>query len=291
MLTVFANTQTRSETKKDSKVGFFSLSGELRNEIYHLAFLEVNYSIKIEGKSVASLIEQEPVEDHTNDLTTITKSTKETDKPQSPLALLATCKQISAEASGIAYSKMSLSLEKLPSFGPGPSNSLEKAQHVRSLLEKFTKVFPMEKIEHVRHLILHDGPLLDQLIDHDTFMRVDEYLKNRRLRLDLAVQLSGGPLRDAFKFVTKITVVVENDQRRRSCDRLDGRAPWLSLFVHESRLLVLLETFASLKTVVVRRSECQQTVKIVGQLDRADEWLCWYWKTDGRRAKWLRNGL
>lgn len=78
----------------------------------------------------------------------------------SNLALLLTCKQINKEASPIAYSKMSMTITKLPSL-----SSIKRAWNATSeMCRRFSNGFSGDKLKYVKTLVLPDAVDILQLL-------------------------------------------------------------------------------------------------------------------------------
>jgi hypothetical protein len=195
------------------------------------------------------------------------------DNTASQLSVLLTCKQISLEASGMAYSKMSMSMNKadIPMLEHCAEKDAEAAGRTETILERFANTFDTHKSSLITSLVLPDIAALLSLTVHDSLM----YASN--LRSDFVQQnvsctarcgTYGGAFGGAVHIAShniQIVIIQEGDNSMdKRYARLRAGASWLSLAIQPRSMRIVLCSISGLQQIVVRRkSGGQQVSKVI----------------------------
>lgn len=250
-----------------------SLPPELRNKIYDyvLADVQDNVCIDLEGKDnivhkvVAKKTRSVPTEDKT-----------------SRLSLFLTCRQINTEASLIAFSKMSMSLDtvfpnpadfdedgveviresglRLGMIMVGVVNSFSDAKLAAiSVME-----FPNTRI--LVHLLTFDSPVLeiDPLTDSPCTAKCASLAQHQE-----------GMIHHMLHNVKRIILNQENERFNDHYKALTKGASWLSVTMQHYQVEAVLSIFSNLEEIVVRREGCgEQVSKVIdGKIYAAESGL------------------
>jgi hypothetical protein len=247
---------------------FFKLSPELRNLIYEyvLADVQDNICIKLEcGNDQAHK-------------SRITKSRSVSrDDNASQLSMLLACKQINSEASGIAYSKMSISMSSISALaeGRGGHKAEGLAQiipRVKSVFENFTETFDPANSSLIKTLVLRDSGDLDCMTDLEAFLsrfysslrvssptgsctvRCNSFFRHRVL------------LHTTFHHIQRV-IIQEDESIERTMyaySKLTDGASWLSVSLYPSQVDSVLHILPSVQQIVVCRNSSEQVSEVVG---------------------------
>jgi hypothetical protein len=195
------------------------------------------------------------------------------DNTASQLSVLLTCKRISLEASGMAYSKMSMSMNKadIPMLEHCAEKDAEAAGRTETILERFANTFDTHKSSLITSLVLPDIAALLSLTVHDSLM----YASN--LRSDFVQQnvsctarcgTYGGAFGGAVHIAShniQIVIIQEGDNSMdKRYARLRAGASWLSVAIQPRSMRIVLCSIPGLQQIVVRRkSGGQQVSKVI----------------------------
>jgi hypothetical protein len=184
----------------------------------------------------------------------------------SRLGLLLAYKQINNEASGIAYSKMSMSLETVSSNleeyqRRGVEVLMEHAQRLRRIVETFTQTFgqnlafiPVMRLPGTN--VLHDlassnSPLMDMQRSTDFCTAKCASLSHWQ-----------GMVHILFHNIRRITLDGEDRDLECLYKSLTKGAFWLCITMQPDNVEDVLSVFSNLEEIVVRR-ECGEQVNKV----------------------------
>lgn len=236
-----------------------SLPAELRNSIYDYVFADVqdNVCLDLEGgyNMVHKVVDKKPRSVHNEDNT-------------SRLSLLLTCRQINTEASGIAYSKMSMSLDTV---FPNPCDFRTRAQE--ALLEGGSRLsmimatitstflgtnlaaipvmgFPSTEV--LVHLLTFNSPTMDSQTS-TAFCTAK----------CLSLSWYHGLIHNLFHTVKRIVLDGEDQEMDRLYLALTEGASWLSVTMEPYEASDVLKVFSNLEEIVVRRECGEQVTKVV----------------------------
>lgn len=261
-----------SRTFNQSDSCFFGLPPELRNLIYEYAFSEVEdqVAIKLDGGYNA---EHAILRQKTTKRRVILED--EEDEP-SQLALLLTCKQINAEASAIAFSKMrflATRLTRIPYSSPVVS-----LLFVEEWLADLQDTFGVNKLKLVKRLVLANETLLYNLPGlsrcKGNFV-VDEY--------GFTAYPSCGATSTALQTLSHIEEIILHMDDAPHAPELVAGASWVSLALQPRDEQWLLAIMPLLKKIVARGQAGEQTSVIMdGHIVAAESGMrlggCGDWK-------------
>jgi hypothetical protein len=244
--------------------GFFKLSPELRNSIYEyvLADVQGNVCIKLgRGDNQAHKTQ-----------TTTPENSVPRDNTASQLNVLLTCKQINHEASGIAYSKMSMSMNKadIPTLEHRAEKDAQAAKRTETILERFANTFDTHKSSLITSLVLPDIAALLSLTVHDSLMSASN------LRSDFVQQNVSctarcgthggefaGAVHTAFHNIQTVIIQEGDNSLEKGYASLRAGASWLSVAIQPRSMRIVLCSLPGLQQIVVRRRSGEQQVSKV----------------------------
>lgn len=242
---------TRSASAKGTNItgqGFFSLPSELRNVIYEHVLADAEH-MRID-------LESGPNKKHKVQVIGAEDAPKNNDSV-SPLNILLACKQINNEATGIAYSKMSLSLlsvwpdfERVLKHEPRGST-----QRFDNILKTLTTIFRATTLSHVTSMDFPDADALITVQLHTSMapgntMQPSESCTHK---CDL-LSRHKGLVHCSFHKIRRLTLFV-NHHTEKGYRSLKQGASWLSPLMDHAELASVLGVFSNLEEVVVHR-EC-----------------------------------
>jgi hypothetical protein len=248
---------TNTSGKGSSRL--LTLPSELRNAIYEyvLADVQDNVCIDLVGgdNKVHKVKAKEP--------RTVSKEER-----TSRLSLLLTCRQINDEASGIAYSKMSMSLDTVfatpEDFNTRANEAFkEGGERLGNIMHHFTKTFLGQNLACIPHM---QFPSTEVLIHLTTFnspaMDVQRYTD---FCTDKCASLSRwqGVVHNLFHKVRRITITGEDRSMERLYRSLTKGASWLSITMQPHEVREVLGVFSNLEEIVVRRQCGEQVSKVI----------------------------
>lgn len=241
-----------------SQSRLLSLPAELRNMIYDFALADVqdNVCIDLEGgyNRVHKVVDKKPGSVPTDDNT-------------SRLSLLLTCRQINNEASGIAYSKMRMSLDTV---FPNPRDFStddvleEGASRLSMITASLTSTFPARNLAAISvmefpstqillHLLTFDSPLMEAHHQHPTACTAK----------CASLAQHQGLVHILFHNVKRIVLDGEDGCFRTLYEALTKGASWASVTVQRYDVESILSVFSNLEEIVVRRGEAGEQVSKV----------------------------
>lgn len=233
--------------------GLFRLSPELRNAVYEdvLADVEDNVCIRIEGGANANHKKRR--------LKTIKRRVLPEDDEESRLSLLLTFKQVYSEASSIAYSRMSMSLEDNDKLLQG--DILLAGQHLANLMGGLQAVFGKEKLQLIWNFNVNIW-LFFKFITFDSSLNRERDKPLPMLENDWK---RTGPLFDAFHKVRRLTIRLDMDcPMAWLINRLPEGESWLTVMVVPGvATTMLLKTFSELREFVVHHPSAEQISKVI----------------------------
>jgi len=235
-----------------------TIPAELRNSIYEyvLADVQDNVFIDLEGgpnkiHKVSGKNRSVPNDDNT-----------------SRLDLLLTCKQINTEATGIAFSKMSMSIDTV---FPEPSDLVDRCEatvtegheRMNAILTNLIIVFMCANLAHVQamhfprtevltHLVSFNCPFQD--VQHSTATCTDKCA---------SLSYFQGMVHELFHNVKCITIDVEDGELEQLYRSLNKGASWLSVTMQPCEVREVLGVFSNLEEIVVRRDCGEQISKVI----------------------------
>lgn len=225
--------------------GFFSLPSELRNAIYEDVLEDM------EDNNLCVHLGGGPNE-------------KSAPEGPSPLSMLLTCKQISNEATQMAFSKVSLSLTDL--WPPIVGNRNDVYAEYRARLESVIWTLGNElRPTTLAQITSMEFPNSRSLLELPT--SVTEHFSRSRPSESCTPkcdQLSHhrGPIHRAFHNIRRITISVDNYQEY-SYRMLREGASWVSPLMLEPMAESVFDVFSNLEEIVVRRKCGVQTSVVV----------------------------
>ena len=234
------------------------LPGEIRNSIYEFVFADVqdNVCIDLEGglnksHKVSGKNRSVPNDDNT-----------------SRLSLLLACKQINTEASGIAFSKMSMSIDTVfvkPSDFLTRCNAAltEGSERMNAILSNFLIVFSAANLACVPAM---EFPRTEVLLHLASFN--SPYMDVQRSTASCTAKCASrsyfqGLVHELFHKVKRITIDAKDGELDRLYRLLNEGAPWLSVTMQPCEAKEILTAFSSLEEIVVRRDCGEQICKVI----------------------------
>ncbi|KAM0708675.1 hypothetical protein Q7P35_005327 [Cladosporium inversicolor] len=227
-----------------------SLPPELRNKIYDYALAGVQDDLCIDLEGRENKVHKEGD----------TKSRSiPTDDNTSRLSLLLTCRQINAEASGIAYSKMSMSFDTA-------FNTSDVTTHtaVTMIMDNFMQVFPVSKLGYITTMHVANPQVLMQMATLNRSM----FDAERPTCSAKCASLSQyhGTTHDLFHKVKSI--IIDGEEEGDGAlgplyELLPEGASWLTVTWGPEFVGYVLSVFSNLDKIVVRRECGEQVSKVV----------------------------
>lgn len=256
-----------------------TLPAELRNPIYEHVFADVqdNVCIDLEGglnkiHKVSGKNRSVPIDDNT-----------------SRLSLLLTCKQINTEATGIAFSKMSMSIDTV---FPKPSDLIDRCEdtlaegheRLNTILTNLITVFMGANLAHVQAMHFPRTEVLLHLVSFNTpFLDVQHTTASCTAKC-ASLSYFQGLVHELFHNVKRITIDVDDGKLTQLYRHLNKGASWLSVTMQPCEVREVLGVFSNLEEIVVRRDCGEQISKVIdGKIYAAEsgmpmlgsnDWLC-----------------
>lgn len=257
-----------------------TLPAELRNSIYEyvLADVQDNVCIDLEGgpnkiHKVSGKNRSVPNADNT-----------------SRLDLLLTCKQINTEATGIAFSKMSMSIDTI---FPKPSDLIDRCEatltegheRLNAILTNLIIVFMSANLEHVQAMQFPRTEVLHHLVSFNTpFLDVQHSTASCTAKC-ASLSYFQGIVHELFHNIKRITIDVEDRKLTQLYKHLNKGASWLSVTMQPCEAKEVLSVFSNLEEIVVRRSCGEQVSKVIdGKIYAAESGMPMLGSDD-----WLNN--
>ena len=252
-------TSLTSNTAGQGSSRLLTLPSELRNSIYEyvLADVQDNVRIDLEGgdNKVHKVKAKEP-------------GTVSKEESPSRLGLLLTCRQINDEASGIAYSKMSMSLDTVfptpEDFNtPGNEAFKEGGKRLSTIVDNFTKTFLGQNLACIPHMQFPSTEVLLHLTTFNSpamdFQRSTDFCTAKCASLSRWQ----GVVHNLFHKVRRITIDGEDRSMERLYGSLTKGASWLSITMQPHEVRDVLGVFPNLEEIVVRRECGEQVSKVI----------------------------
>ncbi|GAB7326743.1 hypothetical protein MBLNU13_g10691t1 [Cladosporium sp. NU13] len=257
-----------------------TLPGEIRNSIYELVLAEVQDSICID------------LEGGHNKIHKVSGKNRSvpSDDNTSRLSLLLTCKQVNTEATGIAFSKMSMSMDTV---FPKPSDLLtrcdatltEGSERLNAIMANFLKVFTCANLACIQAMHFPRTEVLLHLVSFNSPF-IDVQHSNASCTAKCAsLSYFQGLVHELFHNVKRIIINVEDRQLDQLYRHLTKGASWLSVTMQPGEAKEVLGVFSNLEEIVVRRSCGEQVSKVIdGKIYAAESGMEMLGSDD-----WLRN--
>lgn len=246
--------------------GFFDLPSELRNAVYEY--------ILADAKDMRIRLESGANKKHRVQVTGQEAAPKNdgvlTKDKHSPLSILLTCKQINDEASVMAYSKMSLSLDTV-FIRTGPPEDIDQhfadtrisKDRLKDILRTLHKSFRATNLSHVTSMEFLDHKVLRELAIITLYTEISHDRGPDMNCNHMCDQLGTwrGIVHKRFHKVRRITVHAKGVGAHHCiAHKLKEGASWLSALMQPREANSMMAAFCNLEQIVVRR-QCglQQT--------------------------------
>lgn len=240
--------------KRTNKKGFFRLPAELRNTIYEYVLTEVQDNMCIDLENGLNQKYRPRVRQQKRDA--------------SPLSMLLTCRKINREASPMAYSKMSMSLDAIhPDRDAVLSHwdieaYLKNRRRLKSILATFANTFRADIRSYVTTMRLPNLLVLYEIVRCNcTALSSREFSKRCSAKCDLTGS-HRGLVHNVFHHIRRI--IVEDLSVNGYYRNLVEGASWLSIFMTvPAQVEEVFRTFSNLEEIVVRRGHAEQVSHVV----------------------------
>ena len=254
------STSRSTNTADQSSCRLLSLPSELRNSIYEYVLAEVQDNVCIDLEGGANKLHK---------VTPKRPQREIKDENTSHLNLLLTCRQINTEASGIAYSKMSMSLDTAfaapEDFHTRSTEAFaEGGERLSSIMHSFTKTFLGQNIAVVPVMKFPSvGTLLNLTIFNSPLLDKQCSTTNCTVKCTWLSQWQG-LVHNVFHNVTSLDIDGEDGCMGQLYRSLTSGASWLSITMQPHEVQDVLSIFSNLEEIVVRRECGEQVNKVVG---------------------------
>jgi len=236
-----------------------TLPAELRNSIYEYVFADVQGNVCIDleradKKKTRKVSSKKP------------KSTPNPDET-SRLSLLLTCRKINTEASGIAFSKMSMSIDNVFPVTQytdirGKVSLADGGERLAMILGKVTKTFLGGNLGAVPAMVFPSTEIVFELVKCNNHM-MDIQRPTDFCTANCALYSHyQGVVHTLFHNVRRIVVGGE-EFFGGYYEYLSEGASWLSITMEPRDLKGVLNVFSNLEEIVVRRECGEQVSKVV----------------------------
>jgi hypothetical protein len=237
-----------------------TLPAELRNSIYEYVFADVQDNVCIDLERADNKKETRKVRG---------KKPKSTSNPDetSRLGLLLTCRKINTEASGIAFSKMSMSIDNVFPVTQytdirGKVSLDDRGERLASILGKVTKTFLGGNLGAIPTMVFPSTEILFELVkcnNHTMDIQRPTDFCTAKCALYSHYQ---GVVHNLFHNVRRIVVGGE-EAFGGYYEYLSKGASWLSITMEPRDLKGVLNVFSNLEEIVVRRECGEQVSKVI----------------------------
>lgn len=259
-----------------------SLPAELRNSIYEYALADVqdNVCLDLEGgvNMIHRVVDKKPRSVPTEDRT-------------SRLSLLLTCRQINTEASGIAFSKMRMSLDTVfpkPSdfHTRGDEALMEGSSRLSMIMASVTSSFQGTNLAAIPVMEFPSAQVLSHLTTFNSpgmdLQRANNFQGVCTAKCSSRSEYQG-LIHHVFHNVKRIVIDGEDSEIGNLYSELTKGASWLSVLMQPYEARDVLGIFSNLEEIVVRRDCGEQVSKAIGdkfyaaesgmEMRGMDDWL------------------
>ena len=236
-----------------------NLPAEIRNSIYEFVLADVQDNVCIDLEGGDNKIYK---------VNGKNRSAPNGDKT-SRLSLLLTCRQINTEASGIAYSKMSMSLDTVfpnPRDFPtrGTAALTVGGERMSLIMANFVKVFIGPNLACIPDMVFPRTEVLLHLLTFNSPTMDDQRHTDFCTAKCASLSYWQGLVHSIFHNVKRITVDGEDRKLGSLYKDLTKGASWLSITMEPYEVRCVLQVFSNLEEIVVRRNCGEQVSKVIG---------------------------
>lgn len=234
-----------------SAQGFFRLHPELRNAIYEYVLADIGDNVIVDLENGGGVNRKHG---------TKAKRQKNPNGDASPLSILLTCKQINNEATGLAYSKLSLRVgDVFETQENGLSMPIEQGRAVvKDLLETFAQDFRTKTLSHITKTHFRQCHTMIVLGFYHNLDFVPLEHPGCTENCHKYAQF-GSIVHEAFHNIRSITVDLDSSLDY-GINLLRNGTSWLSLVIEPIHVPRLLRNFSNLEEIVVRRESGEQQI-------------------------------